>query len=73
MLYDCCFSKLVSYCFLGKFEQFNVSWLRGGHPVLDIGDLSVKASQSLGLLLDQLRSPAVKSITNLMIIVVIKW
>ncbi|KAH0739909.1 hypothetical protein KY290_038614 [Solanum tuberosum] len=56
----------------GKFEQFNVSWLRGGHPVLDIGDLSAKASQSLGLLLDQLRSPAVKSITNLMIIVVIK-
>ncbi|KAK4731115.1 hypothetical protein R3W88_024103 [Solanum pinnatisectum] len=56
----------------GKFEQFNVSWLRGGHPVLDIGDLSVKASQGLGLLLDQLRSPAVKSITNLMIIVVIK-
>lgn len=56
----------------GKFEQFNVSWLRGGHPVLDIGDLSGKAGQSLGLLLDQLRSPAVKSITNLMIIVVIK-
>ncbi|XP_055812650.1 uncharacterized protein LOC129882403 [Solanum dulcamara] len=55
----------------GKFEQFNVSWLRGGHPVLDVGDLSVKASQSLGLLLDQLRFPAVKSITNLMIIVLV--
>lgn len=55
----------------GKFEQFNVSWLRGGHPVLDVGDLSVEASQSLGLLLDQLRFPAVKSITNLMIIVLI--
>ncbi|XP_009598060.1 uncharacterized protein [Nicotiana tomentosiformis] len=55
----------------GKFEQFNVSWLRGGHPILNVGDLSVEASQSLGLLLDQLRFPAVKSITNLMIIVLI--
>lgn len=55
----------------GKFEQFNVSWLRGGHPVLNVGDLSVEASQSLNLLLDQLRFPAVKSITNLMIIVLI--
>ncbi|CAN4106127.1 unnamed protein product [Withania somnifera] len=55
----------------GKFEQFNVSWLRGGHPVLNVGDLSVEASQSLKLLLDQLRFPAVKSITNLMIIVLI--
>lgn len=72
MLYDCCFSKLVSF-FLGKFEQFNVSWIRGGHPVLNAGDLSVKASQSLGLLLDQLRFPAVKSITNLMMIVLVNW
>lgn len=55
----------------GKFEQFNVSWIRGGHPVLNAGDLSVKASQSLGLLLDQLRFPAVKSITNLMMIVLV--
>lgn len=55
----------------GKFEQFNVSWLRGGHPVLNVGDLSVEASQSLSLLLDQLRFPAVKTITNLMIIVLI--
>ncbi|KAM7467970.1 hypothetical protein LguiB_015532 [Lonicera macranthoides] len=55
----------------GKFGEFNMSWLRGGHPVLNVGDLSIKASQSLGLLLDQLRFPTVKSVSNLMIIVLI--
>ncbi|KAL6336539.1 hypothetical protein AAG906_025089 [Vitis piasezkii] len=44
---------------------------RGGHPVLNVGDLSIQASQSLGLLLDQLRFPTVKSISNSMIIVLI--
>lgn len=55
----------------GKFVEFNISWLRGGHPVLNVGDLSIQASQSLGLLLDQLRFPTVKSISNSMIIVLI--
>lgn len=54
------------------FEEFNISWLRGGHPVLNIGDLSVEASQNLGQLLDQLRFPTVKSLSNLTIIVLIK-
>ncbi|XP_073134260.1 uncharacterized protein [Henckelia pumila] len=53
-------------------EEFNVSWLRGGHPVLNVGDLSLEASKSVGKLLDQLRLPAVKSVSNLMIIVLIK-
>ncbi|CAK9133852.1 unnamed protein product [Ilex paraguariensis] len=57
--------------FEGMFEQFNMSWLRGGHPLLNIGDLSTEASQSLGLLLNQLRFPTVKSLSNLMIIVLI--
>ncbi|CAA2998893.1 symplekin isoform X1 [Olea europaea subsp. europaea] len=56
----------------GMFEEFNISWLRGGHPVLNIGDLSVEASQNLGQLLDQLRFPTVKSLSNLTIIVLIK-
>ncbi|KAF6153639.1 hypothetical protein GIB67_027506 [Kingdonia uniflora] len=51
--------------------EFNISWLRGGHPVLSVGDLSNEASQSLGLLLDQLRSPRVKSLSNSIIIVLI--
>lgn len=55
----------------GKFDEFNVSWLRGGHPILNVGDLSVEASQNLGLLLDQLRFPTVKSLSNLVIIVLI--
>ncbi|KAL2541488.1 HEAT repeat-containing protein [Abeliophyllum distichum] len=56
----------------GKFEEFNISWLRGGHPILNVGDLSVEASQKLGLLLDQLRFPTVKSLSSLTIIVLIK-
>ncbi|DAD49378.1 TPA_asm: hypothetical protein HUJ06_000132 [Nelumbo nucifera] len=55
----------------GKIVGFDISWLRGGHPVLNIGDLSIEASQSLGLLLDQLRFPTVKSLSNSIIIVVI--
>lgn len=57
--------------FVGKFGEFNISWLRGGHHVLNVGDLSIQASQSLGLLLDQLRFPTVKSISNSMVIVLI--
>lgn len=48
---------------------FNVAWLRGGHPFLNVGDLAVEASQSLGLLLEQLKSPKVKSLSTSMIIV----
>ncbi|KAL5550451.1 hypothetical protein UlMin_000627 [Ulmus minor] len=55
----------------GNLVEFNISWLRSGHPVLNIGDLSIQASQSLGLLLDQLRFPAVNSLSNSTIIVLI--
>lgn len=48
---------------------FNVAWLRGGHPLLNAGDLAMEASQSLGLLLDQLKYPKVKSLSTSMIIV----
>lgn len=51
--------------------EFNVSWLRSGHPVLNVGDLSIEASKRLGLLLDQLRLPTVKSLNNLVIVVLI--
>lgn len=61
----------ADHAYEGKFEEFNISWLRGGHPILNVGDLSIEASQSLGLLLDQLRSPTVKSLSNLMIVVLI--
>ncbi|KMZ75469.1 putative Symplekin [Zostera marina] len=50
---------------------FNISWLRGGHPILKVGDLSTVASQSLGVLLDQLRLPQVKFLSNALIIVLI--
>ncbi|XP_057808155.1 uncharacterized protein LOC131022653 isoform X2 [Salvia miltiorrhiza] len=58
--------------FQGNFDEFNVSWLRGGHPLLNVRDLSAEASQSLSLLLDQLRSPSLKSHSYLVIIVLIK-
>ncbi|GAB2281263.1 hypothetical protein Dimus_015867 [Dionaea muscipula] len=55
----------------GKLVQFNISWIRRGHPALKIGDLSIEASQSLGFLLDQLRFPAVKSQSTSMVIVLV--
>ncbi|XP_021906271.1 uncharacterized protein LOC110820938 [Carica papaya] len=55
----------------GNPVGFNISSLRGGHPVLNIGDLSVEASQRLGLLVDQLRFPTVKSLGSSVIIVLI--
>ncbi|XP_034219881.1 uncharacterized protein LOC117631058 isoform X3 [Prunus dulcis] len=55
----------------GDLVEFNISWLRGGHPLLNVGDLSIEASKSLGLLLDQLRFPTVKSLGNLVIVVLI--
>lgn len=56
----------------GETLEFDISWLRGGHPLLSVGDLSVESSQSLGLLLDQLRFAKVKSLSHSMIIVLIK-
>ncbi|CAH8338242.1 unnamed protein product [Eruca vesicaria subsp. sativa] len=52
-------------------DDFNISILRGGHPVLNLGDLSIEASQKLGLLLDQLRHPAAKSLNSSTIIFLI--
>ncbi|WOL01913.1 hypothetical protein Cni_G10632 [Canna indica] len=56
----------------GYVLGFNVSWLRGGHALLNLGELAMEASQSLGLLLDQLRFPQVKSLSNSIVIVLIK-
>ncbi|KAK4748216.1 hypothetical protein SAY87_014802 [Trapa incisa] len=55
----------------GDLVEFNISWLRGGHPVLNIGDLSIEASKRLGLMLDQLRLPTVTSLSSLTIIVLL--
>ncbi|KAF3331748.1 symplekin isoform X1 [Carex littledalei] len=51
--------------------RFNVSWLRGGHPFLSVGDLAMEASQNLGLFLDQLKFPQVRSLSSSMTIVFI--
>ncbi|XP_024312519.1 symplekin isoform X2 [Brachypodium distachyon] len=48
---------------------FNIAWLRGGHPLLNVGDLAMEASQSLGQLLEQLKSPKISSLSTSMIIV----
>ncbi|KAL3617508.1 hypothetical protein CASFOL_037829 [Castilleja foliolosa] len=56
----------------GKFEEFNLSWVRGGHPVLNVRDLSAEASKSLGILLDQLRFLSLKSHSYLATVVLIK-
>lgn len=48
---------------------FNIAWLKGGHPLLNVGDLAMEASQSLGLLLEQLKSPKIRLLSTPMIIV----
>ncbi|KAK1437129.1 hypothetical protein QVD17_02914 [Tagetes erecta] len=53
-------------------DEFNIAWLRGGHPVLNVADLSTEASKNVNMLLDQLRYPAVKSLSNMVAIVLIK-
>lgn len=65
------FLRVLNFPTSGNSMEFNVSWLRGGHPVLSVGDLSNEASKSLGLLLDQLRFPTVKSLSSLTIIVLV--
>lgn len=60
-----------SIYFAGTSIEFNITWLRGGHPLLNVGDLSIEASQRLVLLLDQLRFPAVKSLTTSVVVVII--
>lgn len=39
--------------------------------MLNVGDLSIEASERLGLLLDQLRLPTVKSLSSLVVVVLI--
>uniref|UniRef100_A0A1D1XLC0 Symplekin n=1 Tax=Anthurium amnicola TaxID=1678845 RepID=A0A1D1XLC0_9ARAE len=56
---------------IGDGLGFNISWVRGCHPVLNVGELATEASKSLGMLLDQLRFPQVKSLSNSIIIVLI--
>lgn len=58
-------------CIVENLVEFNISWLRGCHPLLNVGDLSIEASEKLGLLLDQLRSPTVKSLSSLVVVVLI--
>lgn len=55
----------------GRAVDINMSWLRKGHPLLNVGDLSVEASDRLRLLLDQLRTPTVKSLSVSMMIVLV--
>lgn len=62
---------ISAHLFVEKFDGFNMAWLRGGHPVLNVGDSSMEASKSLGLLLDQLRYSKGKSLNNSAMIVLI--
>ncbi|XP_078445318.1 HEAT repeat-containing protein isoform X2 [Wolffia australiana] len=52
-------------------EGFSISWVRGSNPVLNVSNLVSEATQCLGMLLDQLRVPHVKSLSNSIIIVLV--
>ncbi|XP_042507981.1 symplekin isoform X2 [Macadamia integrifolia] len=53
----------------GKGRTFNISWVVGGHPVLDTALFTLEANKALGLLLDQLQSAS--SLCGSLIIAVI--
>lgn len=55
----------------GKSRGFSISWILGGHPVLDAGLLGQEASKNLGLLLDQLRLPDVTILHSSVVIVLV--
>eukprot|EP00250_Pteridium_aquilinum_P033702 c611_g1_i1 orf=440-4438(-) len=50
---------------------FNVTWLHGGHPVLDVGLLGQEASKNLSLLLNQLRAPEILKIPGPVAVVLV--
>ncbi|KAG5541930.1 hypothetical protein RHGRI_021681 [Rhododendron griersonianum] len=52
-------------------RTFNMSWLVGGHPVLDPVALTAEANRSLGILLDLLRSAS--SLPGPLTISVVNW
>lgn len=52
-------------------RTFNVSWVVGGHPVLDPVALMSEANRSLGILLDMLRSAS--SLHGPLTISVVNW
>lgn len=52
-------------------RAFNVSWLFGGHPVLDPVTLMSEANRYIGILLDLLRSAS--SLRGSLTIAVVNW
>ncbi|MCO5605257.1 hypothetical protein L7F22_059437 [Adiantum nelumboides] len=52
-------------------NSFNVAWLHGGHPVLDVGSLGQEASRNLSLLLDQLRGTEVLKVSGPVAVVLV--
>lgn len=55
----------------GKSRCFSISWILGGHPVLEAGLLGQEASKNLGLLLDQLRLSDVTTLHSSAVIVLV--
>lgn len=55
----------------GKSRGFSISWILGGHPVLEAGLLGQEASKNLGLLLDQLRLSDVTTLHSSVVIVLV--
>ncbi|MCL7042996.1 hypothetical protein MKW94_003901 [Papaver nudicaule] len=54
-----------------KGQNFNISWVAGGHPILDPDLLTEEANRSIGYLLDMLRSA--KTLSGCVTITVINW
>ena len=55
----------------GSRREFNISWLVGGHPVLDPYMLTSEANKTLGILLNLLR--VASGLPGSLTITVINW
>ncbi|CAI9299062.1 unnamed protein product [Lactuca saligna] len=64
--------SVIKECVVEMPDEFNITWLHRGDPIHNVSDLSIEASRNLGLLLDQLRYQFVKSLNNMVVIVLIK-
>lgn len=56
---------------IGSRRLFNISWVAGGHPVLDPVSLMSDANKTLVILLDFLWSPG--SLPGALMIAVVNW
>lgn len=67
----CCWHVKFSYSTTGGRQMFNISWLAGGHPILNPGTLKSEANMTFGILVDFIQSA--NRLPGALTISVISW